>query len=223
VRRIVAIAPLMGVQALGSGVNSEAANLAGPAADVRQWSARRIAMRGHLATWLNLERITDRQHEHARATMEDDDEQHPYTVLTRWQMMLSEDYGQPLPDRLTTTEAGAYLERTLHRMAQDDEQDFPLFAREMRACREHLESVLRNSSKPQRGAPCPDCSEDGKVVRLLLDFGHWCTSEDCEQIHFLDDSGDRWVCPVDRDHWMTAQGYADWLTARAEARRGVSA
>jgi hypothetical protein len=136
-------------------------------------------------------------------------------VLTRWQMMLSEDYAQPLPERMTITDAGDYLARTLHRMAQDDEQDFPLFAREMRQCRNHLESVLRNSAAPTKGAPCPDCREEGHVVRLHQEFGHWCERPECQQqFHFVDDSGDRWVCPRNREHWMTGEGYAQWLKGR---------
>jgi hypothetical protein len=210
------LAALMLPVALGAGVNSEAANLAGPATDVRTWSERRTAMKAHLLAWEALGRISERQYAHARATMEDDDEQHPYTVLTRWQMMLAEDYAHPLPERLTTDTAGDYLERNLHRLAQDDEQDFPLFACEIRRCRSHLESVMVNSRTPERGAPCPDCRDEDRVVRMVREYGHWCMAEDCERIHYADDSGDRWVCPRNRDHWRTHEDYSRWLEDRGK-------
>ena len=44
-RRIVDLAPLMAVQALGTGVNSEAAMLAGPAADPEAWMWTQAARR----------------------------------------------------------------------------------------------------------------------------------------------------------------------------------
>lgn len=224
VRVIRDLAALMLPVAIGAGVNSEAANLAGPATDVRGWSERRQAMRAHLDTWAALARITDRQHLHARATMEDDDEQHPYTVLTRWQMMLAEDYAHPLPAKLTTATAADYLDRTLPRLAQDPEQDFALFAREMRTCRNHLEGVMANGRQPERGAPCPDCLDQERVVRMAREYGHYCDDPQCErQYHHTDETGDRWVCPADRDHWMTAEGYAEWLRERTEARRTTSA
>jgi hypothetical protein len=215
IRRIVELAPLMHFQALDSGTNSDAAYLAGPAADVREWSARRIAMRGHLDVWFHLGRFSEKQLLHARAKMEDDDERHPYTVLTRWQMMISEDYGHPMPDHLTTIGAGDYLERNLPRIAQDPEQDFALLAREARDCREHLEAVVHNSANPTRGAPCPECKAEGKVIRLHQEFGHWCERPECtQQFHFIDDAGDRWVCPRKKEHWMTGEGYAEMIKTR---------
>jgi hypothetical protein len=216
IRRIRDLAPLMLPVALGSGVDSEAANLAGPAADPQAWSERRIAMRSHLAVWERLARITEHQHLHARATMEDDDEQHPYSVLTRWEFALREDYHQPRTDRTSVTEAGDYLDRTLHRVAQDDEQDFPLLAREMRKCRNHLEGVLRDSRAPERGAPCPECTseETGVGPRLVREYGHWCWDEDCDRLHYLDDSADRWVCPRNQGHAWTHAKYQGYVEER---------
>lgn len=202
VRRIVELAPLMGIQALGRGVNSEAANLAGPAADAESWSWHKVAAKQGIIWHASL--------------IEDDDDHHPYTVLTRWEFMLREDYEQPREDATSTTSAGDYLERTLHRLAQDDGQDWPLFAREMRLCREHLEDVLANSGKPERGAPCPDCRNDGHVIRMTREFGHWCWAATCERIHYADDTGDRWVCPRNRDHWRTHAEYVRWVEERTK-------
>ena len=211
VRQIVSLAALMLPVALGAGVNSEAANLAGPAADPRSVRERREAMRRHLDTWEVLGRISERQHLHALAVMPDDDEHHPYNVLTRWQMMLSEDYRHPLPIVLSVMGAGAYLERNLGMVAQDDEQDFPLLARELRKCRSHLEAVLGDAEKAEKGQPCPSCRDESRMVRLRRNWGHWCEREDCERIHYADESGDRWTCPRNPAHWWTEEAYRKYV------------
>lgn len=232
--------------ALDAGVDSEAANLTGPAADHRVFEARRAIGREwiyaniHQAArdWCDDEDCTRRHFKtdagnrwHKRGIenalvdlLPEDDELHPYSVLCRWQMMLSEDYRDQLPDIMGIAGAADYLERVLQRIAHDEEQDFPLFRREIRRCRNHLENVLRDGTAPERGAPCPDCTAaEKKPNRMVREYGHWCTEEDCEQIHYLDDSGDRWVCPANRAHWMTAEGYAEWLKERGETRPRASA
>jgi hypothetical protein len=209
VRQIALLAALMLPVAIGKGVNSEAANLAGPAADPRAERERREAMRRHLDTWETLERITERQHLHALVVMSDDDERHPYNVLTRWQMMLSEDYGHTLPAKMTTAGAADYLERNLHRIAQDPEQDFPLLARELRKCRSHLEAVLGDAEKAEKGQPCPECQTGDVFVRLKREWGHWCESEDCERRHYIDDSGDMWICPRNPKHRWSEKDYRE--------------
>ena len=203
IRHIVDRAAELPDEAEETGVDSEATNLAGPAADVEAWTWRKVAARQGRAWHVSL--------------VEDDDEEHPYTVLTRWQLMLSEDYGHPLPERMTVTDAAAYLERNLPRVAQDPEQDFGLMSRELKRCLTHVEAVLRDSRAPERGAPCPTCSKQDIVVRLVREYGHWCLEDECEQIHFLDESGDIWRCPVKADHWWSPAGYADVLRDRQEA------
>jgi hypothetical protein len=147
--------------------------------------------------------------------VEDDDPDDPYRVLTGWAQALSEDYGSERPERWTIANAAAYLTRILHRVAQDDEQDFPLMARELRKCRSHLESVLRDSQAPERGAPCPSCGSHGTFVRLVREYSHWCTDPDCTmQFHSTTDDFDVWVCPRNKDHWWNPQGYADMLKER---------
>lgn len=205
-RRIPVVSRLMMLVALEDGVDSEAANLAGPAADPEAWSWRKIAARQGRAWHLSL--------------VEDDDEEHPYLVLGRWDLMLREDYGHPSDDPLTIPSAAAYIERQLGRVAQDDGQDFPLLAREIRKCRNHLERVLRTAMMKQRGAPCPDCTteETGVGPRLVREYGHWCEDPDCEKLHYTDDSADRWVCPRNRDHWWMHEDYDRWIEERHNAR-----
>lgn len=199
-RQIDTLAALMLPQAISDGVDSEAAMLAGPAANVEAWTWRKVTARQGGAWHLSL--------------LEDDDERHPYSVTTRWQMMLSEDWGHELPETMTMWGAIAYLQRNLGRLAQDPEQDWPLFAREVRKVRSHMESVLHNDTKPERGAPCPECRTVGKVVRMTRKYAHWCESEDCARFHFDDESADVWVCPANRDHWFTAEAYANYLKER---------
>lgn len=204
-RRIPVVSQLMMLVAVEDGVNSEAANLAGPAADPEAWSWRKIAARRGGPWHLSL--------------IEDDDEEHPYLVLGRWDMMIREDYGHPSDERVTIANAAAYLDRQLGRIAQDEEQDFPLFAREVRTCRNHLERVLRTAASRQRGAPCPDCTspDDGVGPRLVREYGHWCEDEDCERLHYADDTADRWVCPRNRAHEWTPKAYSDYVEERRTA------
>lgn len=208
IRRIADLAPLMMPVALGAGVDSEAAMLAGPAADAEAWSWRKVAAAQGRAWHVSL--------------IEDDDEHHPYTVLTRWEFMLREDYDQPRDDATSITSAAAYLDRTLGRVAQDDGQDFPLLAREMRKCRTHLESVMRDSNTLERGAPCPDCHErnpDAPAPRLTRMYAHWCEDADCERFHFADDSGDAWICP--RGHEWDHESYRLRVRDWHDAARGA--
>lgn len=143
--------------------------------------------------------------EAALALMSDDDPHHPLTVLGTWEMMLREDYGHPSHERITIASAAGYLDRMLHRFANDPEQDWALFAREIHECRAHLEAVLHDQRTPDLGAPCPECETPAK--RLRKEWGHWCYDDDCERIHDATGELDRWVCPVDPDHWWSDGDY----------------
>lgn len=215
IRRVVELAALMLSAALDTGrVDTEPAELAGPAADPRAIRDFRFYVDGHATRQLHLGHIDGATYERILAALPDDDERHPYGVLTRWQMMLAEDYGHELPARLTIAGAGAYLDRQLARIAQDPEQEFPLLARETGKVRSHLESVLRNDHRPERGAPCPEDHADQKVHRLVREYPHWCEEEDCPRQHYADSSHDRWRCPADPEHWWTHKAYEDYLAER---------
>lgn len=205
--RIQNLAHRMQVEAIrgrAAGVNSEAANLAGPAADYGQVVARKIGIRR--AVWADA---TDP--ERVAAAIPDDDPHHPRAVLGRWDMMIREDgYGQPTRERITTGRAAAYLRSHLDALAQDPHQDWPLFASEIRTCRTHLEAVLHDSRTPERGAPCPTCAElvrrDDNAPRLVKRWAHWCTEDDCKREHDTTGAHDRWVCPAnDRHRWTEAE------------------
>jgi hypothetical protein len=216
IRERAALLPTAALEAaLRQGVEAEIVMLAGPAADYGVFSARRAIDR----RWL-LDNIPERNLERAlRVYLDDDDERHPYSVLTRWEFMLREDYGQERKGVTSLVTAANFLERILHRIAQDDEQDFPRFRGEIRDCRQHMETALRTAAWNERGAPCPECVGRGNVspsqVRLRHEYGHWCMDEDCRQIHYLDDTGDRWVCPREpKRHTWTEKAYRDYVEDR---------
>jgi hypothetical protein len=148
---IVKLHAEMSDEAAEAGVNSEAAVLAGPAADPEQWSARRIDTSRRTGTQIG--------------ELDPTDPQHPLTVLGTWDFMLREDYDQPTDKFCTVVSAAAYLDGLLTRLAQDPEQDWPLFAREVSACRSHLADVLHESRRPERGAPCPSCEAEPPLVK----------------------------------------------------------
>lgn len=223
-KRIPERATLMYAAALESGVDSEAANLAGASTDPRAWSERRIAMRSYLDTMLRRGKITEQQWVNARQSMEDDDDLDPYLLLGRWDMELREDYGQPSDERVTINNAVEYLDEMLGTVAQDPDQDFPLLARQVRDCLNHLDGQLSILDRRQRGAPCPDCTNDetGVGKRLVRHFGHWCEDADCERLHFADDSADEWVCPTDRNHRWDHETYEKWVEERRAYSRNAS-
>ena len=179
---IVTLAALMPDEAIHRGINSEAAYLAGPATNPEAWSWHKIAARqGRI--W------------HA-SLLEDDDDWHAYTVLGRWQLMLSDEWGNDNGNPITITGAAAYLDRVLHRLANDPHQDFPQFAREIRVCRAHHEAVLHDSRQPERGAPCPVCSDETTKGPALIK-------------HYVDHdptgASDWWGCPACCARWEEAQ------------------
>lgn len=183
---IETLAALMLPEAIQRGVNSEAAVLAGPAADPEAWSWRKVAARQGAAWHVSL--------------LEDDDEQHPLTVTGVWEMMIRADYGPDTDTRLTVSSAVAYLDRMLHRIANDPQQDFPQMARELRKCRTHLEAVLHDSHAPETGAPCPACNTGQPLMKRYED----------------DDptgASDRWTCR-DCGSWWSEADYRLRVAAR---------
>jgi len=184
---IVTLAALMPSEAEHRGVNSEAAYLAGPAADPVTWVTRKVYMARTLDVPL--------------ASLEDDDPWHPYGVLGRWQMMLEEDYGLRDTRKVTISGAASFFAhddgRFLYRFANDPDQDFALFAAEIATCRAHLDAVLHDSRTPEKGAPCPECSTDfGSGPPLVK--------------HYVDEdptgASDRWACP-ECDSWWSEADY----------------
>jgi hypothetical protein len=207
IKRIAEVSPLLITVALETRrIDSEAAALAGPACDVEAWSWRKVAAMQGVA-W-------------HQSQVEEDDDWHPYTILTRWAHMLAEDYSTDEPEQWTITNAAAYLDRILHRVAHDEGQDFRLLRYEINQCRNRLEgpTVLKVRHIPERGASCPTCkAENPKLVeQLVREYSHWCDDEDCTKIHTIGDELDVWRCPRNAEHWWNPQGYANLLKERKE-------
>jgi hypothetical protein len=97
--------------------------------------------------------------------------------------------------KITVATAAAYLDRQLDRIAQDPEQDFPLFTREMTACLARVEAALSVAQRREVGAPCPEC--EAPAPRLVM---HRVTTD-------LTGASDTWRCPVNRDHRFTEAEY----------------
>lgn len=219
--RIPQLHARMPTEAIHAGVNSEATNLAGPAADHSTFTARRNIDK----QWIR-DHIPEARWERAMTVLlVSDDEHHPLSVLGRWEMVIREHYNQPSDAPVSVVTAADYLDRQLGRMAHDDRLDFAKFGREIRRCRGHQEQVLAENEAKDRGAPCPECTNDKNGVgpRLVREWGHWCTREDCTKLHYLDDSGDEWVCPrhPDAHRWGHAS-YEKWIVEREKYNRQVS-
>ena len=227
IRKIVDLAAVTLLEeAIEAGVDSEAAYLAGPACDPEAWSWRKVTAKQGGPWHMSLE--------------EDDDEHHPYRVLTTWEAMLREDYKQPSPpigcsattiyelegkpvwqanpadcrkkhgpdcwkgaQRPTNvTSAAKYLDGMLHRIANDETQDWALFARELRDCCNHLEAVVHTLRRPEQGVPCPECSnEDGAGPRLTKHYVE----------HDRTGASDWWGCVAVREHSWPDYVYRKWV------------
>lgn len=188
------LASLLPVAAEAAGVDSEAANLAGPATDSEAWSWRKAAAMAGGSWHLSL--------------VEDDDEHHPLRVTQTWARMIAEDYGHE-PDLGTVASCVGYLDRQLSRIAHDDEQDFPLLGTELRVCRDHVEVSLRNGDQIDRGAPCPECTseETGVGPRLVRE---WAAT--------VSETWDEWRCPRNRAHRWSHEDYVRWIETRQTER-----
>jgi hypothetical protein len=193
---------------------SEATYLAGPAADPRKVAERRVRL------MQAIDRLPESVQLKALEALPDEDPWHPYAVLGRWDMMLRESYDQPTTLKVTLSRSADYLSGLLERLAQDDDQDFAHFSREIRDCSRHLEATLDNVTRVERGAPCPDC--DKPAPRLVKVYGFHAAH-------------DRWQCSRDNTHWWSDDDYrkridekfivnAEWLPMRDLVRRieGVS-
>lgn len=207
-RHIAEISTLLDSAAGETGdVNSGAAMLAGPTTDPEAWSWRKAAARAGGPWHVSLD--------------EDDDESDPERVLTTWAQMLSEDYGLDRPAVWDVSNAATFLERILSRVAQDEEQDFPQLSRELKRCRNHLDTEMRLRTFVERGVPCPICvaekSAEPVSVRLRREYPHWCNDETCERVHIATDELDVWVCPRNREHWWTHNDYTNRLEERKSA------
>jgi hypothetical protein len=176
------------------GIDGEAFNLLGPAADpeARQhWEASVLAGR-IVPPECDAHELAD-----VRRWLETaDDERHPLLVLGTWAMVYRDALGHPEPSRRVTvaSEAG-YLDRHLSEIGGFEWVPFDDFARDLARCVAHMERVLHDGEQVEKGAPCPECHRP-----LMLRFGG----------RIVDD---RWVCTnthCDVDTYTRGQ-YRGWV------------
>jgi hypothetical protein len=167
-------------EAIHRGINSEAANLAGPvpptleAIEAHRW--RQLS-----AMWGRIPELPE-------------DDKHPAWVLGSWELLVREHLDQSTEGRVLLNTARAYLDQHLTRLAHDATFPFDELAREVRACLAHLESVMRDSRKRQQGAPCPMCGT-AKLELWHADCGCGPDGEAAEVCSGQCAEYDVWWCP----------------------------
>lgn len=203
--RILTVSVLLTAAAIeAGGVDTEAASLAGPAADPFAWTSRRVEQ---LKAGIPADKI------------DPEDAHHPDAVLGRWEVLVREHLGQVAKPshRPTASSSGKYLTGHLTRLAQDPDFAWAELAAEIHACESHLEDVLNTAKRAETGAPCPSCAptidQDGKERKpppLVKVYAHWCTRDDCTRLHDNTGAYDVWRCPACKATWNEAE-YRLWV------------
>lgn len=187
-------------EAIHTGIDSTPADLAGPAANVVVAEHRRRDTARH------------------GGTPEATDWTDPRIALGQWERAIREDLGHDgttlVSDHLGQT--CRYLDWVLTDLARDEHQRIVLadLLADTAALAGRLESILRDSRRPEEGAPCPRCpsTPDQGAPRLRLRHAHWCEYPDCDREHDTTGARDTWICPADRDHWWREAEYRRWVS-----------
>lgn len=132
-------------EAVEKGVQSEAMVMLGPASDPEAWRNR--------ATSAMVGRLDASYLEDCR------DEQHPMWVVFTWEQIWRDHLDHQTVAPFTLTAGFAYLDLQIGYMSEQVEPAFDEFARELRGCRAHLENILHDGVRVERGAPCVQCEK----------------------------------------------------------------
>lgn len=148
-------------EAVEKGVRSEAMMLLGPASDPEAWRNR--------ATSAMVGRVDGSYLDDCR------DESHPLWILGTWEQIWRDFLDHYSDAKVTVITAHAYLDLQIGYMADQVDPAFEEFARELRACRAHLENVLRDGVREDRSrVPCVECETRlVKVYAETEDKDHW--------------------------------------------------
>lgn len=196
-------------EAVHRGVNSEAAMLDGPKADVADWERRHRLVANGLACECVDEcpDVPPRYGPHCEGKCQHDScawrrgrpdcpvasawhadnrsEPHPGYVLADWDAQICEHLGHSRTMIPTLESAAGYIGGQLTHLARDSDFDFDGLAREIRGCHGHLEDVLREGERAEKGAPCPSCGGPALVKEwgVTEAFDMWtCPSGACHQV-----------------------------------------
>ena len=192
----------LALEAVVKGVDSEAMNLNGPAAD---WEAL-----GHVTASVAAGRLPVDWIETA------DHELHPLIVLGGWESVYREAFEHDDTDVQTVVGAAGYLDRNLGYASTWPHVPFEDFARDLRRCRSHLERVLHDGEQRDTGAPCMDCR-----IPLVREWGRLPTTDGwrcprCKEFR----SDEQYRLNVAQVHRERAK----WLTDREmQERTGIKA
>lgn len=141
-------------EAVEKGVQSEAMVLLGPSSDPEAWRNR--------ATSAMVGRLDASYLEDCR------DELHPLWVMGSWEQIWRDFLDHQTEQPVTWGSSYSYLNLQIGYMAEQVEPPFDEFARELRECRGHLEDVLRDGIREERGAPCVQCKRS-----MVRTEDHW--------------------------------------------------
>lgn len=147
-------------EAVEKGVQSEAMMLLGPTSDPEAWRNR--------ATSAMVGRLDASYLEDCR------DEMHPLWILGTWEQIWRDHLDHYSIATVTVASAHAYLDMQIGYMSEQVEPAFDEFARELRGCRAHLENVLHDGIREERGAPCVQCGK-----HMVRTDEHW----ECRTCH----------------------------------------
>lgn len=142
-QEIATLCASLPAEAVEKGVESEAMVLLGPASDPHEWRTR--------ATAALFGRFDDSYLNDCR------DELHPLWVLGTWEQMWRDFLDHQSDAPIDLYAAVSYLDLQMTYMSDHNEPPFEEFARDLRACRAHLEAVLHDGAQVDRGGPCVRC------------------------------------------------------------------
>lgn len=217
IKRLIELSPLYALIAEEGHVDREAMSLAGPTAHFPTWETRFGNRRIEILDAYSDNETLAMKHL-GKLDQERDDDNHPTLLLERWVTDLAAAYNLKAPALTNISTLGDWLDNKLGKFAQDPDQEFGKFAREVRDCLTYVETelTLRRDHKTI-GVSCPTCAGVGVKARLVRLYAHWCDDEACERIHVADESGDVWRCPKNREHEWKPEAYRNYIEDRTSA------
>lgn len=170
-------------EAVLKGVDSEAMMLIGPSADTGDW--QRLALSAAMGRLCECGEglcpsLRGKLCPQAAYLEDCRDELHPVWVLGTWEQVWRDHLDHLTEAPFTLNGGWSYLDTQIGYMAEQVEPAFDEFARDLRSCRAHLEDVLRDGIREERGAPCVQCE---KAMVRIQGAGTLPDSWECRTCH----------------------------------------